>query len=184
MPAIFPGKSIEVKVVIVPALKWILIDGYNLLHASGVFGTGGRTSLESSREALLDWLGEMLSDSQRPRTTIVFDARYAPPGLPRTARKHDLQIRFAPRGCEADDVLEEMILEHSAPRSLVIVSSDHRLHRAAKRRRAKPIDSDVWAADVRRRARKRTHSQPEPSDGTEKLSGDELQAWLDEFAEE
>ena len=38
---------------------WILIDGYNLLQASGVFGRPGRTSLEGSREALLDWLGEV-----------------------------------------------------------------------------------------------------------------------------
>ena len=179
-----PSRLIEVKVAIVPALKWILIDGYNLMHASGVFGTGGRTSLESSREALLDWLGAMLSNAQRHRTTIVFDARDAPPGLPRAARKHDIQIHFAPRGCEADDVLEEMIVEHSAPRSLVVVSSDHRLHRAAKRRRAKPIDSDQWAAEVRRRAKKRTAPPLDPADGAEKLSDDELQAWLDEFAEE
>lgn len=68
-----------------PALStepWTLIDGYNLLHASGVFGMGGRTPLEASREALLDWLGEVLSDAERQRTTIVFDAREAPPGLP------------------------------------------------------------------------------------------------------
>ncbi len=178
------------------ARKWILIDGYNLLYASGVFGTGGRTSLEGSREALLDWLGEMLSDAQRPRTTIVFDAKYAPPGLPRTAVKHGLQIRFAPRGCEADDVIEELIVEHSAPRGLVVVSSDHRIHRAAKRRRATPIDSDQWAAKVRRLARtksERAHAasndakgdaRGDTDDDADKLSGDEVQAWLDEFAEE
>ncbi len=179
-----PDDSRELKVAIVPARKWILIDGYNLLYASGVFGTGGRTSLESSREALLDWLGDMLGDAQRPRTTIVFDAQYAPPGLPATAQKHGLQIRFAPRGCEADDVLEDMIREHSAPRSLVVVSSDHRLHRAAKRRRATPIDSDQWAAEQRRRGRNSTDLSQRAADGAEKLSGDELQAWLDEFAED
>ncbi len=166
------------------ARKWLLIDGYNLLYASGVFGTGGRTSLESSREAMLDWLGEILSDAQRRRTTIVFDARNAPPGLPRTATKHDLRIRFAPRGSEADDVIEELILEHSAPRTLLVVSSDHRIHRAAKRRRATPIDSEQWVAKVRRRARTTSERSQPASDEACEMSIDELQTWLDNFTDD
>ena len=175
-----------------PAPPWILIDGYNLLHASGVFGSGGRTSLESSREALLDWLGEVLSDAQRKRTTIVFDAKYAPPGLPRSARKHGLQICFAPRGAEADDVLEDLIRDHSVPRKLIVVSSDHRLHRAARRRRATAVDSDRWVAEVNRIP---ATEQSEPGrdeglepDGSRKAASerdsDPLQRWLDEFRED
>ena len=164
--------------------KWILIDGYNLLHASGVFGSGGRTPLASSREALLDWLGAVLSEDQRRRTTIVFDARNAPPGLPRTGKKHGLRIRFAPRGCEADDMIEELIVEHTAPRSLVVVSSDHRIHRAAKRRRATPIDSDQWVAYVRRCAQTNAKPACATSDDVGELPDDTLQVWLDEFAEE
>jgi hypothetical protein len=41
-----------------------------------------------------------------------------------------------------------LIRKHSSPRALTVVSSDHRLHRAARRRRATPIDSDRWVADV------------------------------------
>jgi predicted RNA-binding protein with PIN domain len=160
-----------------PNPGWILIDGYNLLQASGVFGSTGRTSLEASREALLDWLGEVLSDAQRQRTTIVFDAREAPPGLPRSAEKHGIQIHFAPRGREADDVLEELIRNHSSPRALIVVSSDHRLHRAARRRRASAVDSDQWVAEVRAR---RSEGKWKPPSG-EKLGPDELKKWLDEF---
>ena len=160
-----------------PAMPWILIDGYNLLHASGVFGSGGRTPLESSREALLDWLGEVLDDAQRPRTTIVFDAREAPPGLPRSGQKHGMRICFSPRDCEADELLEELIREHSSPRSLVVVSSDHRIHRAARRRRATPVDSDVWVADIRRQP---SHDQP-ASERTEAPHLDDVQSWLEEF---
>ncbi len=166
-----------------PALStepWTLIDGYNLLHASGVFGMGGRTPLEASREALLDWLGEVLSDAERQRTTIVFDAREAPPGLPRSGRKHGMRICFAPRGCEADELLEELIRDHSAPRSLIVVSSDHRIQRAARRRRANPIDSDRWVAEFRHQP---TRDQPAP-DHQGELSPDELRAWLDEFTDE
>ena len=141
---------------------------------------GGRTSLESSRETLLDWLGEVLSDAERQRTTIVFDAREAPPGLPRSARKHGMRIRFAPRGCEADELLEELIRDHSAPRSLIVVSSDHRVHRAARRRRATAVDSDQWVADVRHLST-RERPAPDHHDGPDH---DELRTWLDEFKDE
>jgi predicted RNA-binding protein with PIN domain len=157
--------------------RWILIDGYNLLHASGVFGSGGRTPLESSREALLDWLGDILSEGERQRTTIVFDARQAPPGLSRSAEKHGLTVRFAPRGSEADDLLEQLIGQHPHPRALTVVSSDHRLQRAARRRRAAAIDSDRWVKDIRRRPVER-ESEP---DQHVQLEPEELEDFLDEF---
>ena len=161
-----------------PAARWTLIDGYNLLHASGVFGTVGRTSLEASREALLDWLGEVLSEAQRQRTTIVFDAREAPPGLPRSGKKHGMQIHFAPRGCEADEMLEELIRDHTTPRALMVVSSDHRIQRAARRRRAKSMDSDRWVAELRHLP----HPDPPAADHREAPSPEDLQSWLDEFS--
>jgi predicted RNA-binding protein with PIN domain len=161
-----------------------LIDGYNLLHASGVFGTGGRTSLESSREALLDWLAHTLSDVQRSRTTIVFDAQGAPPGLPDRSQRHGIQIRFAPRGQEADDLLERLIREHSAPRGLLVVSSDHRLHRAARRRRARAVDSDVWVARARRCARPARAAPDAAEEIADRIPEEEVQAWLDEFLQE
>ena len=145
-----------------------------------MFGDSGRTSLESSREALLDWLGEALSDAQRERTTIVFDARNAPPGLPRSGKKHGLQIQFAPRGTEADDVLEELIRRHSSPRALTVVSSDHRLHRAARRRKATPVDSEDWVAEVRDSA---ANVETEPERHA-KLDPDELRDFFEEFGAE
>lgn len=156
-----------------------MIDGYNLLHASSVFGRHGRTPLERSREALIDWLARVLDEPQRQRTTIVFDAREAPPGLPDSQVKHDLQIRFAPRGGEADELLESLILEHSSPRNLVVVSSDHRVQRAALRRRAQAIDSDQWIAAIQR------PNEIDPAASTERQEPPvtDIQGWLDTFRE-
>ena len=44
-------------------------------------------------------------------------------------------------------MLEELIETHAAPRSLVVVSSDHRVQRAARRRGAAFRDSDQWYAE-------------------------------------
>lgn len=160
----------------------LLIDGYNLLHASGILGRGvGPGSLERSRLALLNFLAESLTEKQLSRTTVVFDAREAPPGLPRTILHRGISVRFAPRGLDADAVIEDLIDEESSPRRLTVVSSDHRLHRAARRRRAKAIDSDVWYAEVIRlrinRARAKKHSG-KPSGP---ISDVEVRFWLREF---
>ncbi len=86
----------------------LVIDGYNLLHASGILGRGsGPGGFERSRAALLDFLAESLDRRQLAGTTVVFDARMAPPGLPRTTKHRGITVRFAARGSDAD---EEIVL--------------------------------------------------------------------------
>ena len=127
----------------------LLIDGYNLLHVTGIVGSGSAlTELHRSREALLRFLAASIEPAERPRTTIVFDAAGAPPGLPRTILHDGITVHFARDYADADDMLEDLIAAHDTPRTLVVVSSDHRVQRAARRRRAKAIDSDRWWADL------------------------------------
>ncbi len=160
----------------------LLIDGYNLLHASGILGRGmGPGSLERSRNALLNFLAESLAERQLTRTTIVFDAREAPPGLPRTFVHRGVTVRFAPRGTDADTLIEELIEEESAPRRLTVVSSDHRLHRAARRRRAKAIDSDVWYGQVVRSRIERARSKRPAGKPVGPISDVEVRFWLRQF---
>ena len=46
----------------------LIIDGYNLLHASGILGRGiGPGGLERSRSALLNFLAESLDERQLDR---------------------------------------------------------------------------------------------------------------------
>ncbi len=160
----------------------LIIDGYNLLHASGILGGGiGPGSLERSRSALLNFLAESLAERTLARTTVVFDARDPPPGLPRVTQYRGITVRFAPRGSDADAEIEQLISEHHAPRRLTVVSSDHRLQRAARRRRAKPVDSDVWYHDVVRQRIRRAHTKSPPGKPTGPPSEVEVQFWLRQF---
>jgi predicted RNA-binding protein with PIN domain len=127
----------------------LLIDGYNLLNAVGIVGRGvGPGGLERSRLALLNFLVESLEPAEVARTTVVFDAADAPPGLPRVVDHRGLTVRFSAGYEDADSLIEELIRADSAPRRLTVVSSDHRLHRAARRRKARAVDSDVWYGQV------------------------------------
>ena len=164
----------------------LIIDGYNLLHVTGIVGRGvGPATLERSRGALLNFLATSLDAAERGQTAVVFDAKDAPPGLPRILNRHGLTVMFAPRFEEADTLIEELIVAHSAPRRLTVVSSDHRIQRAARRRRAAAIDSEQWYALIVGRRHERA-GQAGPHDDEKPatpLSEADVKGWLAEFAD-
>lgn len=163
----------------------LLIDGYNLLNAVGIIGRGaGTTSLERSRLALLNFLAESLEPSEIAATTIVFDAHSPPPGLPRALEHRGLKVRFAVQYDDADSLLEELIRADTSPRRLTVVSSDHRLQRAAHRRRARAVDSDVWYGEIVHRRHAKTPATTGAAARTKPnvpLLAEEVERWLRQF---
>jgi predicted RNA-binding protein with PIN domain len=164
----------------------LIIDGYNLMHAAGLLGRGrGPGVLEKARLALLNVLAESLHPADVPRTTVVFDARHAPPGAASSLVHHGLTVRFAPQHEEADELIEELIRTDSAPRRLTVVSSDHRLQTAARRRRATAIDSEQWfEALLRARRQRRQAPAKTPAKTESMLAESEVDYWLREFGQE
>ena len=123
----------------------VLIDGYNLLHAAGLAKAKyAPRELERRRARLLAKLKDLLDPAMLPRTTVVFDARLNPPPVRPDPPAGPITVIFAPRDREADDVVEELLAKHSSPKQVLVVSSDHRLHKAARRRGATAIDSDAF----------------------------------------
>jgi predicted RNA-binding protein with PIN domain len=142
----------------------LIIDGYNLLHASGVFGaTRGPKGFEQSRLALLDMLVDLLGPDAA-NTIVVFDAARAPDGLPGRLVHGGIRVWFAREYPDADSLIEELVEADTAPGHLVVVSSDRRLQAAARRRRAKAVDCEAWLADARssRRSRDRPPTDAKP----------------------
>lgn len=162
----------------------LLIDGYNLLHATDIFGEGsGAGSFQRSREALLAFLATSLKDSERAETTIVFDATEAPPGLPHQYTVDAMHVVYARDYPDADALLEELIEQHPAPRGLTVVSSDHRVQRAARRGGARRIDSADWYADLwqRRIELRRQQLKAVPEKPMGQLSAKEIAYWVEQF---
>ena len=143
----------------------LIIDGYNLLHASGVFGAGrGEGAFEQSRRALLDMLADLLGE-EAAHTVVVFDAARAPDGLPGRVTHRGIRVWFAREYPDADSLIEELVEDATSPH-LVVVSNDRRLQAAARRRRVRAVGCDEWLAEARaarRRAREiRDTKPPEP----------------------
>ena len=78
--------------------------------------------------------------------------------------------------------MEEYIDLHTAPRNLTVVSSDHRVQRAAKRRRAQAVDSNLWYQRINHEMRaKRASQKNDRSKPRQRLSEIEVTAWLQKF---
>jgi predicted RNA-binding protein with PIN domain len=162
----------------------LLIDGYNLLHVTDIFGAEGPgTDFHRTRLALLNFLTAAITKRERSQTTIVFDASGAPPGLPRTIHHDGMTVHFAPRHSDADEMIEDLLQQYRAPKSLVVVSSDHRVQRAARSCGATFVDSNEWYAERRTAMRESEHTERPMSKPGSPLSPDELKYWLSEFGE-
>ena len=161
-----------------------LIDGYNLLNATGISSRGkGPGNLERARQALLNTLVESLPPEEVPRTIVVFDASESPWGVAKQSVHRGITVQFAAKDDDADSVIERLIAADSAPKRLTVVSSDHRLQRAAKRRRATAIDSDVWFNQLLRdrAARSSPSATADVAKPEGPVSPGEVEQWLREF---
>jgi predicted RNA-binding protein with PIN domain len=160
-----------------------LIDGYNLLFALGLPpGQVGPTGLQKARRRLLDLL-RAAHGAEASAVTVVFDAAGAPPGAAEVQEYQGLQVRFAIRQPEADDLIELLIRKDSTPRQLTVVSDDHRIQTAAQRRQCVVLgcgDYLDWLEQQRRAKRppaRQTPTKPAAS------SAEDTQHWLREFAD-
>ncbi len=151
----------------------LVIDGYNLLHASGILGRGvGPGSLERSRLALLNFLAQSLDPGRTGRhDCCVRRARSAPGFAAASPSTRGCTCILRRAGSDADEAIEILIKLNTSPRRLTVVSSDHRLHRAAKRRKATPVDSDVWYASIVRRRIERAKSGNPAGGGPKPIGG-------------
>lgn len=114
----------------------LLIDCYNVLHApmpamiagldeAGLCRALGRTA----------WRGGGI--------TVVCDGQAGPLGLLESPVE-GVDLVYSGRGRTADDVIIEMIAADSSPRRLIVVSTDHAIRKAARRRRATAWTSDQF----------------------------------------
>jgi hypothetical protein len=158
-----------------------LIDGYNLLHAMGVMhrkmAPGG---LEKARLFLLGTLNGAFAELSSS-VTVVFDAAGALPGARGDEDYHGLHVRYALGGQQADDLIEELIQHDTAPKQLTVVSDDHRLQKAARRRHAKYLGCSDFLDVLDQRRRKRTAAPPPPDKGAS--STKDKEHWLKEFGD-
>ena len=153
----------------------IIIDGYNLLRAvQNSYEQGGKLS-----EAVLCRIISEYLKRIRDHGHIVFDG-IGPPDKSGLADLFNLRISFVGADTDADTVIEATIVDNSAPKRLIVVSTDRRLRAAAGKRKAISVRSDIFWQDLIRRLDKKIPT-PEPQEKRHGISDVETDQWLDVF---
>jgi predicted RNA-binding protein with PIN domain len=157
----------------------VVIDGYNLLYAIGrLMPRTPRGALEGARR----WLLEQLRSRHPPGAdvTVVFDGGAAPPGRKGREDQLDLRVLFS-HGESADDVIERLIQAAPSPASLTVVSDDHRLQQAGRKRGCEVLGClDYYESD---RPAPRQSEAPQPPLKPESSSPEEVERYLQAFGD-
>jgi uncharacterized protein len=169
-------------------MRW-LIDGYNLMHAGGRLGPKlSRDGFRRARRRFLDELSAAVGPQAARQTTVVFDASVHPGDFALDAHYRGLGILFALGDENADARIEQLIAADADPRTLTVVSSDHRIRQAAVRRRAKSMTADqYWELidDLKERSRIKAKTEvpftTAPRDRQPQPVADESAHWLETF---
>ena len=159
-----------------------LIDGYNLWWNTGEFGPDNDDgTLQGARDSLTNWLITTLPANLRKKTVLVFDAKNPPPNRGFLFDRGGITIHFAVGYPDADTLMEEYIRIHHAPRNLTVVTSDHRIQRAAKRKRATAMDADRWARHIQHQFQATNGKQANKGKPNPSLSDHEVLGWMKGF---
>lgn len=153
----------------------IIIDGHNLLRSiqktSDDFESTGRVKLCRILSRYLNLISE--------KGQIIFDGT-GPPDKSGFDNLPNLEVFFAGMTTDADTVIEVKIKANTAPKRLTVVSSDRRLIRAARARRATSVKSlAFWEQVQKHLSRKRAIKEPRAK--RYGLTESETEQWLKFF---
>lgn len=157
-----------------------IIDGHNLI------GQLPDISLRDEHdEAMLVQKLTSFTAGSKDRCVVVFD-RGLPGGESRMSTSR-VTVRFAPTGSTADQVIIFHLEDVKDPAAWTVVSNDHEVLTAARKRRINTLSSSEFAARLRPAAkpaaRKRTRAQRREDGGDIHQTDDEIAEWLKVFGE-
>jgi len=153
----------------------VVIDGYNLLRSiqkrSEEFESLSDVQLCKVIGRYLKLIGE--------NGEMIFDG-IGPPDKSGFDNISNLEVFFVGTNTDADAVIEDKIRANTAPKRLLVVSSDQRLRRSARARKAMTEKSEVFWDDVQKRLSRKGGTK-EPPGKRHGLSESETEQWLKFF---
>ena len=187
----------------------IIVDGYNFLKSTGMLAQKvANDQLEVGRKKLLALLakhfptaesikkkkpdaerlkgesqlnGNNANASSSPRIIVVFDSQTTL-NLPKSYRYRGIDVRFSKGYDNADELIIELIQSHHVPKRLLVVSSDHEIQEAARRRKAQAIDSEEWLDQLETEIQNKKRYKRSLASPSKEL--DDSQYWLSVFQSE
>ncbi len=152
-----------------------IIDGYNLLWSVHKITVHSEEMLEPHLCRLVGrYLRIIGSEGQ-----IVFDG-IGPPDKTPFNYVPGVEVIFSGSGTDADSFIEAKIKADTAPKRLVVVSSDRRIRSAARARKAAAVKSEQFWRDAVKLLSKQIKKQ-EPVEKRQGLDQAQTKQWLKYF---
>ena len=141
----------------------VIIDTMNVLHTTGVL---------PPEMAGLDVAGlmEHMARGRWAHNQVVLVCDGNPPPGRGSMKRGGISTVFAGAGREADDLIEELIHRSHAPSQLLVVSSDRRIIKAARRRKCHTMRADAFLRSLKHDA-ERTRASGAPRQNNTKPVG-------------
>ncbi len=116
----------------------VIVDGYNLIHASMLFESAAREDLESGRRLLIQELVRYKQEKGHS-VTVVFDGWLEGSLRGETRYEGGVRIVFSRQGEQADAVIKRLAAQLGE--KAVVVSSDREVFSYAQARGSLPVSS-------------------------------------------
>ena len=129
--------------------RWILVDGYSVLHAWPRFATrkARGLSLQQRREMLVGLLRQY-ADHGRRRVTLVFDGYAAKRKPEGTEPTPGVEVLFSERGKTADDLIERLVGQSEHKANALVVTSDNMERQTVEAMGAHTTSAEAFEAEV------------------------------------
>ncbi|MCX7888040.1 MAG: NYN domain-containing protein [Verrucomicrobiae bacterium] len=129
-----------------PTRRWVLVDGYSVLHQWPRLRKIAGRSLEQRRNALLALL-ERYADHSGYRVTVVFDA-YAATHQPETCDSHrGVEVVYS-SGKTADAAIACMVSESEKRAQILVVTSDNVERRVVESLGAQSVSAELFELEL------------------------------------
>jgi hypothetical protein len=175
----------------------LILDTFNVLHTTGVLppdlagldvpGLAGLIARSRYREERVTFVCDGL-----PPQPAELASRTAPPtDLPppgplvidsadhRVTRADHFHVRYSGRATSADDLIGEMVRASTAPRRIIVISSDHAVQRQARKRRCEVLSAEEFLGHLAHDARLSNRAAPRAPARTmdSSMSAEQVERW-------
>ncbi len=129
--------------------RWILVDGYSVLHAWPRFATrkARQQSPRQRREVLVGVL-RRYADHTGHKVTVVFDGHAAKHKPEQPDPVQGVEVIFSERGKTADDVIERLVGEAEHREKILVVTSDNMERHTVESLGARSTSAEMFHEDV------------------------------------
>ena len=154
----------------------VVIDGYNLLHAARGLEGGSQLGRRQLCEMVATW-----SRRAGEPALLVFDGAQPSDALASQLHAEGVDVVYSGAERTADEVIAEQIRASSAPRRLIVISTDRAIRQEARRRRCRHATSADFLELMARVLSRPQRPQVEPPEKRKGTPPEEVDDWLRRF---